>query len=45
MDEPLLKPVKDWMPVPVSDSSEYLDRDAPIYLEEPEEPDAADETA
>lgn len=25
-------PVADWMPWPVADSSDYLDRPAPVYL-------------
>jgi hypothetical protein len=30
-------PVQDWIPHPVSDSSDYLDRPAPQYLEAPSE--------
>lgn len=27
-------PVERWIPTPVSDSSDYLDREPPIYLDE-----------
>lgn len=32
-DDERLIPTEEWHPVPVADSAEYLDRDAPTYLD------------
>lgn len=34
-------PVKDWIPTPVFDSADYLDRPDPVYLDQPEEDPSA----